>query len=450
MFSFIPVVAMFDVFMNNKFLQLKWNLMMLKNLMLTTTFLMSTLSLAHADPLIAGYLDATATGSALKVNMNQAHQDGYNMVIFGFAKISGANIDFYDASSQTVIQQKLTDAKNNGMKVLISVGGQANTFNPGSLDSAQLSQLATNIVNFIKTNHLDGIDFDIEVKTDPNLILTLLQDIRNIDANVLLTAAPQINNGQLVSTGNNQDYQSAINAGLFNYLFLQEYNTPPQNDISYISSIYPTIKAQVPSQTKIVTGQPTAGVAAGTTSIYHPTPEQTLNTQEVTPKMLPELLKINGDSQYGGVMGWSLNVDYDAGDYGDATHIAGTYAYGLKDCVLNNQCVTPPTPKPSVSNYTLQTSDTDTATGLGIIMTIKDNQGNTFTTDYIAPNSNKVYNAYSNPSAVTIEGKQNLTVHWVTYQGGPSGDCPGSFNLTQNMNIMVNPTYKSCDFKALP
>ena len=83
-------------------------------------------------------------------------------------------------------------------------------------------------------------------------------------------------------------------------------------------------------------------------------------------------------------------------------------------------------------------------------MTIKDNQGNVFTTDYIAPNSNKVYNTYSNPSAINIEGKQNLTVHWITYQGGPSGDCPGSFNLTQNMNIMVNPTYKSCDFKALP
>jgi hypothetical protein len=29
-------------------------------------------------------------------------------------------------------------------------------------------------VNFMQTNGLDGIDFDIEVKTDPDLIMNLL------------------------------------------------------------------------------------------------------------------------------------------------------------------------------------------------------------------------------------------------------------------------------------
>ena len=421
---------------------------MLKKMLFSSTLLLSSLALA-TDNLIAGYLDATATGSALKVNMSQASLDGYNMVIFGFAKITGTSIDFYDASSASVIKQQLTAAKAKQMKVLISVGGEANTFNPGNLDNTQIAALASHIVDFIHSNQLDGIDFDIEVQTDPNLILNLLRNIKSLDQSILLTAAPQINNGQLVTTGNNQDYQAAINDGLFDYLFLQEYNTPPQNDISYISSIYPTIKAQVPSNTRLVTGQPTAAVAAGTVSIYHPSASETLNTQDVTPKMILELKKINTDSQYGGVMGWSLNVDYDAADYGDASHISGTYAYGLKDCVINNQCDIPPTPKPPVANYTLQTSNTDGASGLGLIMTIRDNNGNSFTTDYIAPNSNKVYNATTNPSASSIEGKTKLMVHWSTYAGGPSGDCPGSFDLTQNMNIMVNPTYKSCDFKAL-
>ena len=423
---------------------------MFKTIILSTGVLLSGISVAQSQNLIAGYLDTTATGSALKINMTQASQDGYNMVIFGFAKINDTSIDFYDSTSAPVLKQKLSDAKLNGMRVLISVGGQANTFNPGNLSSTQITELASNIVNFINTNQLDGIDFDIEVQTDSNLLLNLLQKIRYFDSNVLLTAAPQINNGKLVTTGNNQDYQAAINAGLFNYLFLQEYNTPPQNDISYISTIYPTIKAQVPSQTKIVTGQPTAAVAAGTISIYHPSAGVTYNTQDVTAKMLPELKKIYGDNQYAGVMGWSLNVDYDAADYGDATHIAGTYAYGLKDCIISNQCDTPPTPKPAVDNYTLQTSNTDSAKGLGIIMTIKDTSGNSFTTDYITPSSSKVYNANSNPSASTIEGKKTLTVHWVTYSGGPSGDCPGTFDLTLNMNIMVNPTYKTCAFSVLP
>lgn len=423
---------------------------MLKTMLFSSTLILSSFAFANSNDLIAGYLDTTATASALKVNMSQASLDGYNMVIFGFAKITGTNIDFYDAQSASILKQQLVAAKANGMKVLISVGGQANTFNPGNLDTIQISQLATNVVNFIHSNQLDGIDLDIEVQTDPNLILNLLRDIKTLDQNILSTAAPQINNGQLVTTGNNQDYQTAINDGLFDYLFLQEYNTPPQNDISYISSIYPVIKSQVPANTKIVSGQPTAAVAAGTISIYHPSAGETLNTQEVTPKIISELKKINADSQYAGVMGWSLNVDYDAADYGDATHISGTYAYGLKDCVINNQCDTPPPPKPPVANFTLQASNTDSASGLGVIMTIHDNNGNNFTTDYIAPNSDKLYNASSNPSASTIEGKTKLMVHWSTYAGGPSGDCPGNFDLTQNMNIMVNPTYKSCDFKILP
>ena len=214
---------------------------MIKNLTLIASIVLSTLTSAHAEQLIAGYLDMTATGSALKINMAQAHQDGYNMVIFGFAKITGTSIDFYDASSASVFKKQSSDAKANGITVLISVGGEANTFNPGSLTRAQITELAQNVVIFANNNQLNGIDFDIEVKTDPNLLQNLLQDIRNLDANLLLTAAPQINNGQLVTTGNNQDYQPAIQAGLFNYLFLQEYNTPPQNQISYIASIYPLI-----------------------------------------------------------------------------------------------------------------------------------------------------------------------------------------------------------------
>jgi len=423
---------------------------MLKTMLFSSGLLLSSLAVATGNNLIAAYLDTTATGSALKVSMSQASLDGYNMVIFGFAKITGTNIDFYDASSASVLKQQLIAAKAYNMKVLVSVGGQANTFNPGDLDSTEIAQLANNVVNFIHNNQLDGIDLDIEVQTDPNLILNLLRNIKSLDQGILLTAAPQINNGELVTTGNNQDYQAAINDGLFDYLFLQEYNTPPQNEMSYISSIYPIIKAQVPSNTKIVTGQPTAAVAAGGMSIYHPNTTTTLDTQDVTAQMLAELKKINQDAQYAGVMGWSLNVDYDAADYGDATHIPGTYAYGLKDCVINNQCDTPPTPIPPLANYTLQTSNTDGASGLGIIMTIHDNSGNSFTTDYLGPNSNKVYNVSSNPSASSIEGKTNLSVHWSTYAGGPSGDCPGNFDLTQNMNIMVNPTYKSCDFKALP
>lgn len=88
--------------------------------------------------------------------------------------------------------------------------------------------------------------------------------------------------------------------------------------------------------------------------------------------------------------------------------------------------------------------------GIGIILKITSNTQDVFISDYIAPNNYKVYNAFTNPSASNIEGKTHLVVHWSTYSGGPSGDCPGSFDLSKNMNVMVNPTYQSCEFKALP
>jgi len=422
---------------------------MLKKHILTLSALMCCFSISQAENLIAGYIDITASGSAVKVDMAQAHEDGYNMVVFGFASIKDAEINFY-GDSQALTQQKIKEAKAQGMKVLVSVGGMNNTFQPGSAD---LSTLATNIVKFINDNQLDGIDFDIEVQTDPEIILNLLTSIRHLSPSILITAAPQINDGVLVTTEKNTDYNKAIEAGLFDYLFLQEYNTGSvQNQISYISSIYNTIKQQVPSNTKIVTGEPTAAVGAGPHSIYYPSSTNTTpySTTEVTVLMLPELKKIMNDDQFGGVMGWSLNLDYDPYDYNDTSHVPGSYAYGLKDCVMNSQCDNPPPPKPAQATYTLQVSNTDSATGIGFILTIKDSNGDIFTSDYIAPTLNKVYAPNSNPSTSTIEGKQNLTVHWTTYTGGPSGDCSGSFDLTSDMNIMVSPTNQSCAFGKLP
>ena len=50
---------------------------MLKKFVLSTAALITNVCACYADtPLIAGYLDTTATGSALKVNMSQASQDG--------------------------------------------------------------------------------------------------------------------------------------------------------------------------------------------------------------------------------------------------------------------------------------------------------------------------------------------------------------------------------------
>ncbi|WP_440992758.1 glycoside hydrolase family 18 protein [Cysteiniphilum litorale] len=416
--------------------------------MIATSVFAANLQSATSDKVIAGYLDVTATGSALKVNMNQAVKDGYNMVIFGFAKVNGTKVSSYNESANTVTKEKLDQAHTAGMKTLISFGGQNNTFEPGELNATQVQELAQNMVSFVKDNGFDGIDFDLEVEINPVMLRDLLQDIKNIDSNIILSAAPQINNGRFVTHDSYEGYRDAIASGLFNYLFIQEYNTAPQNEVSFISSSYQTLKQQVPATTKLVIGEPTASVAAGTMSIYHPTADKTLTTPEATASMLPELKKINQDAQYGGVMGWSLNVDYSPADYAAPNHVPGSYAYGLKDCVYNNQCDTAPTPKPDVPNYTLQVSNLDAK--VGITFHIVSVNGDQFTSDYTAPKSNHVYNATTAVSAANIEGKTKLMVHVDSYAGGPSFTCPQTFDLTHNTNVMVNITTKACDIAKLP
>ena len=76
---------------------------MLKTMLFSSSLLLSSLAIATGNNLIADYLDTTATGSALKVGMSQASLDGYNMVIFGFAKITVTDIDFYHTNTTTTL-----------------------------------------------------------------------------------------------------------------------------------------------------------------------------------------------------------------------------------------------------------------------------------------------------------------------------------------------------------
>lgn len=161
--------------------------------------------------------------------------------------------------------------------------------------------------------------------------------------------------------------------------------------------------------------------------------------------MLPELKKVSGDASYGGIMGWSLKTDYDAADYGNPNHTPGSYSYDLKDCVVNGQCDTPPTPKPKPTSYDLEITNTGTSadkdSGFNVIIS---NGASVFLSDYFSPGgtpapaiSDKTYNADSNPSAATLEQKENLCVFYATYPGGPAGVCKDGFGLTANMDVMV-------------
>ena len=95
-------------------------------------------------------------------------------------------------------------------------------------------------------------------------------------------------------------------------------------------------------------------------------------------------------------------------------------------------------------NYNLQISNLGPKTGLKVKI-------NNFTSDYLPPSTgDKIYNNDSNISISALEGKKGLTVKWVTYSGGPTGDCSQKLNLTANMHIMINADTGACDIKQLP
>ncbi|WP_151192537.1 glycosyl hydrolase family 18 protein [Cysteiniphilum sp. JM-1] len=273
-------------------------------------------------PLHFGYLDATATLSASKIQMAKVYSDGYSALIIGFAKIDGVNINYYPGAEE-ISKIKAKEAKVIGMPVFISVGGAENTFSPGVLDEFQIKQLAQNIVNFLRNQQYDGIDFDLEIKTDPWFLSKLLGEIKSLDDDIILTAAPQFFDNGLVTTGANHDYDIAIKNGYFDYLLVQAYNTE-NNDFNggvrgakYISSLFYKIAAEVPQKTKIAIGEPANAVSAGDATIFHPKPEITLAAIDVSGDIKKEIELIKAHPQYGGVMIWSLNTDYAANLYGD-------------------------------------------------------------------------------------------------------------------------------------
>ncbi len=400
------------------------------------------------EKMIAGYLDITATSSASKVVLSNAKADGYNLLIVAFASVNGTQVSV-DQQYVPMFTAKLAEAKKAGIPALVSFGGQLNTFKPGELSEEQIKVLAKNTVAFVSHYGFAGIDFDLEVPTDPTMLDQLIQSIKagakTQGRELAVTAAPQLNSGLIVTTGSREDYSQAIANGDFDALFFQEYNTGPENQASFISSSFADLKTRAPDNTKLVVGQPAAAVGAGSATLYHPSSSNTLSTEEVTALMLPELAMIQSDPQWGGVMAWSLNVDYDAADYGDANHTSGSFAYGLKDCVLNGACDTPPEPKPPAPNNTIEISNFGSK--FGITVEVMSHGEKVFVSDYLNPKADKVYSKSSNPSVSSLEASDDLTVVWKTYTNVPIY-C-GSFSLTANQHIMINSDTQVCEIKSM-
>lgn len=307
--------------------------------------------------LMVGYLsNSYGIGSSIYTTVSQAAQAGYNTVVVAFAQLdNNAPLQFYGdqflayTSWQTfsacpaAISSMTNDIANAkkayGLKyALASVGGATNllTLTPGVANPQLIAQ---NVVSFLNTYGLDGIDFDVEEQIDPTLFAQVLAAIKQLNPNVIITAAPQSNgtgnnNALLVTTALQNNYNQAISQGLFNYIWLQGYNTGGYT-LSYASQqcdetmacfipaalgFYTSplavqaqgnLGVQVPSNTYFVVGEPATAVAAGLATVWHNS--SYANDQAVYSALAQNYTTAMSMPQNGGAMTWSINQDIDGG-----------------------------------------------------------------------------------------------------------------------------------------
>ncbi|KAI9083353.1 hypothetical protein K1719_034719 [Acacia pycnantha] len=117
--------------------------------------------------------------------------------------------------------------RSKGIKVLLSLGGDTNGYSLNS--AAKANQLATYLWNnFLGGSSnswpfgnavLDGIYFDIENGPGQHWD-KLARALKKFNQNLILSTAPQC-------PFPDSHLSSAINTGLFNYVWVQFYNNPP-------------------------------------------------------------------------------------------------------------------------------------------------------------------------------------------------------------------------------
>ncbi|QUE31058.1 glycoside hydrolase family 18 protein [Francisella philomiragia] len=415
----------------------------------------NTSSTNSSDRVMAGYLDITAMGSADSVDLSQVAKDGYNEAVIAFATIDANNNISFKNDYEALAAKKIQEAKNAGLKVIVSVGGQknVNTYNPNGTDAKGLAQ---NIVNFLNKYGLDGIDFDIEIEqttTNNGIYLKdVIANIKDIDSSKLIVIAPQINNDKLVSTGNDEFYAPLFNAtnkvlNLVDYIYVQNYNTAPEQNPDFIQDAYTLTKDYIGAKTaKIVIGYPTAAQGGGAATVYFPqfdgskTPSNSsaLQTYDAMKSVYDNLGNIPEDTKFAGFMGWSLNVDYVPSMYNSSVdkypdHGKGDFGYYMSPCALDsNKCSTIREERPIDQVADVLINNNSTAYGFdGITFTDANGKSET-SSGWIGTKT------YNNNATAPIETSVTVSpiIGWYT----KPLKCPTKMDTTKDKVVEINVT----------
>ncbi|KAF2315521.1 hypothetical protein GH714_039984 [Hevea brasiliensis] len=208
----------------------------------------------------------------------------------------------------TIAGSEIKHCQELGIKVMLSIGGGVGNYSIASRKDAKrvAYYLWSNFLGGHSSSRplgdaiLDGIDFDIELGSTQhweNLARYLLGYSKRGRRKVYLTAAPQC-------PFPDRFLGTALNTGLFDYVWVQFYNNPPcqyssgntTNLINSWNQWTTSIEAA-----KIFMGLPAAPDAAG--SGYIP-------PEVLTSEILPV---IERSPKYGGVMLWSKFYDDETG-----------------------------------------------------------------------------------------------------------------------------------------
>ncbi|XP_042481714.1 hevamine-A-like [Macadamia integrifolia] len=214
-----------------------------------------------------------------------------------------------DTGGCTIFSSQITHCQSLGLKVMLSIGGGVGNYTLTS------NQDAKDVANYLWNNFLggnvssstrplgeavlDGIDFDIEMGPTGywDKLATYLSQYSKKGKKVYLTAAPQC-------PYPDKYLGTALNTGLFDYVWVQFYNNNPceytSGNVTNLLNSWNTWATKVPAG-KIFLGLPASSHAAG--SGYIP-------ADVLTSQVLPV---IRVYSKYGGVMLWSRYYDLNSG-----------------------------------------------------------------------------------------------------------------------------------------
>ncbi|XP_004496498.1 hevamine-A-like [Cicer arietinum] len=209
-------------------------------------------------------------------------------------------------NSCTKFSSEIKDCQSKGIKVLLSIGGGIGSYSLASIEDAKnVSTFLYNTFLGGKSSSrplgdaiLDGIDFDIELGSTQNwqYLARFLKGYSRFGKKVYLGAAPQC-------PIPDKFLGSALNTGLFDFVWVQFYNNPPcqyNGNITNLVNSWNKWTTNIPAR-KIFLGLPAATEAAGSGFI----PANVL-----TSEILPIIKK---SRKYGGVMLWSRFYDVQNG-----------------------------------------------------------------------------------------------------------------------------------------